>query len=498
MGKNLLIATCVFVGFTLLAGCLGSAANQDANVASQSISEAAADSTASSEDPASAEQTASPLLTLSPSPSIAIEPTPTLTPTYRRNETFVLRAGTVPATPTSAEATTTSTEGTGFTIAFIDVGQGDATLVIASNGETLLIDGGRSKERIRDRLERLGVNDIDAIAATHPDADHIAGLLEALDLFEIERVYLNGGTSTSQTFADLMSAIDLEGSTTAVMSSGATIPLGDLLISVLHPGALTGDSNVDSLVVQITCGTVDVLLTGDAEIPSENAMLSAGTLVDVDVLKAGHHGSNTSNSVEFLEAVKPEVVVISAGLENQYGHPHQEVIDRFTAIGASIVRTDTTEDDDTVVMMSDCDTYQFSSGVAATEEMTHSPTPVQPEPTIAPTALPTAVVAETCGGASAEIISLDKTSKPEVVTISGSGDLTGWSLVSVRGQQRYEFPEGFVLNATVEIQSFTPQFGDSSSMLFWTAGPIWNNSEDDDVDIYDCNGDLVSTFDDGQ
>ena len=162
MGKNLLIATCVFVGFTLLAGCLGSAANQDANVASQSISEAAADSTASSEGPASAEQTASPLLTLSPSPSIAIEPTPTLTPTYRRNETFVLRAGTVPATPTSAEATTTSTEGTGFTIAFIDVGQGDATLVIASNGETLLIDGGRSKERIRDRLERLGVNDIDA------------------------------------------------------------------------------------------------------------------------------------------------------------------------------------------------------------------------------------------------------------------------------------------------------------------------------------------------
>ena len=497
MGKNLLIATCVFVGFTLLAGCLGSAANQDANVASQSISEAAADSTASSEGPASAEQTASPLLTLSPSPSIAIEPTPTLTPTYRRNETFVLRAGTVPATPTSAEATTTSTEGTGFTIAFIDVGQGDATLVIASNGETLLIDGGRSKERIRDRLERLGVNDIDAIAATHPDADHIAGLLEALDLFEIERVYMNGGTSTSQTFADLMSAIDLEGSTTAVMSSGATIPLGDLLISVLHPGALTGDSNVDSLVVQITCGTVDVLLTGDAEIPSENAMLSAGTLVDVDVLKAGHHGSNTSNSVAFLDVVKPEVVVISAGLDNQYGHPHQEVMDRFAALGASVIRTDTTDEDDTVLLTSDCTTYQFSSGRAPTEETTQGPTPTLPLPTTTPIAQATAPVSESCGGATAQIVGLDKTSKPEVVAIAGNGDLTGWYLVSVRGQQRYEFPSGFVLDGTVEVRSATPQFEDSSSKLHWSASAIWNNAEDDDAELYDCDERLVDRFDDG-
>jgi beta-lactamase superfamily II metal-dependent hydrolase len=196
--------------------------------------------------------------------------------------------GTVPDTPTPAVASSPPTESLGFKIAFIDVGQGDATLVVANNGGTLLIDGGHSQQRIRDRLDRLRVEDLDAIAATHSDADHITGLLEAFERFEIERVYLNGGTSTSQTFADLMSAIEVEGSVASVLSNGDTIPLGDLQIRVIQPSTLTGDSNVDSLVIQISCGTVDVLLTGDAEAPSENAMLDAETLSAVDVLKAGH------------------------------------------------------------------------------------------------------------------------------------------------------------------------------------------------------------------
>ena len=111
---------------------------------------------------------------------------------------------------------------TGFTIYFIDVEQGDATLIVASNGETLLVDGGRSKTRIRDRLERLGIEDLDAIAMTHPDADHIAGLVEVLDLYPIERVYLNGGESESQTFANLMAGIGQEGAVVVTVTRGNT------------------------------------------------------------------------------------------------------------------------------------------------------------------------------------------------------------------------------------------------------------------------------------
>ena len=497
MSKNLRTAVVIAIGLVVLSGCLEPAANQASTAATELAGEAAVDQPAFTAVPAAAQQTASSSPTVSPSPAVVIEPTATRTPTYRR-KTFVLSAGSLTETPPPTEASKATTEGLGFTIAFIDVGQGDATLVIANNGETLLIDGGRSKERIRDRLDRLGVGDLDAVAATHPDADHIAGLLEALDLFVVERIYLNGGTSASQTFADLLAAIELELSAVTVLASGDTIPLGDLEITVLHPNTLTGDSNVDSLVIQISCGTVEVLLTGDAEVPSENAMLNAGTLSDVDVLKAGHHGSNTSNSVAFLDVVKPEVVVISAGLDNQYGHPHQEVIDRFAALGASVIRTDTTDEDDTVIMTSDCSTYGFSSGAAPTEETTQRPTPTPPEPTGTPIAQATASVSESCGGATAQIVGLDKTGKPEIVTISGNGVLTGWSIFSVRGQQQYEFPDGFVLNTTVEIHSVTPQFEDSSSKVHWSASAIWNNTEDDDAELYDCDGLLVSTFDDGE
>jgi len=170
--------------------------------------------------------------------------------------------------------------------------------------------------------------------------------------------------------------------------------------------------------------------------------------------------------------IEPEVVIISAGLENQYGHPHQKVIDRIAEIGASIVYTDTTQNDETVLMTSDCDSYEFSSGAAAAQKTTQSPTSTAPEPTMTPNDQPTATVSESCSGASAEIIGLDKNGKPEVVTISGNGDLSGWYIVSVRGTQRYEFPSGFMLNTVVEVQSFTPQFEDSPSKLFWSSSPF--------------------------
>jgi beta-lactamase superfamily II metal-dependent hydrolase len=265
---------------------------------------------------------------------------------------------------------TTVTADGGFTIHFIDVEQGDATLIVASTGETLLVDGGRSKDRIRDRLERLGIEDLDAIAMTHPDADHIAGLVEALALYRIERVYLNGGETDTKTYENLVSGIEGEGAQVSTVSRGDNnnvIPLGDLNIRVLHPGELTGDSNVDSMVLLVSCGQVEALLMADAEAESEEEMIQAGVLVEVEVLKVGHHGSDTSTTQAFLDLVKPEVGVISAGLENSYGHPHQEVVDRLEASSVEIIVTDTSEADDTVTLETDCQDYGFERTSDATQ-----------------------------------------------------------------------------------------------------------------------------------
>lgn len=245
-----------------------------------------------------------------------------------------------------------------FRVDFIDVGQGDATLVRV-NGERLLIDGGRSQARIEERLRTLGVTHIDAILSTHPDADHIAGLVRVLQLYAVERVYLNGGTSSSQTYADYLTLVESSGAAVAVLSRGETIPLGGLELDVLHPAGITGDSNADSLVVLLRCGAVNVILTGDATIASEESMLAAGVVTPVEVLKVGHHGSNTSTGQPFLDALQPAYAVISAGMNSQYGHPHAEVVARLVAMDVEIYHTDLTPDDDTVTMTSDCATVTF-------------------------------------------------------------------------------------------------------------------------------------------
>jgi len=292
-------------------------------------------------------------------------------------EQTLVRAAVVPmvaadSAPTASIPTGTPTSAPSnqsFTIHFIDVGQGDAMLVTV-NGYRLLVDGGPSKERLRTRLQSLGITDIDAILVTNPDADHIRGLIEALAMFQVETSYASLSTNTTQVYGELQSAIATEpGIQKVTLTRGATIPVGGLQLQVLHPATVTGDRNDDSLVLRLSCGTVDVLLMGDATTSSEASMLAAGLIPDVEVVKAGHHGSRTSSGQAFIAAAKPEYVVFTAGLNSQYGHPHAEVVARFQAAGAQVISTDTSTGDDTQLMTSNCATYSFAmvggGGIAA-------------------------------------------------------------------------------------------------------------------------------------
>jgi competence protein ComEC len=237
-----------------------------------------------------------------------------------------------------------------FQVVFIDVGQGDSAL-ITLNGERMLIDGGRSGTLIVSRLKALNVSRLDAVVATHPDADHAGGLAGVLRAFPVSRIYVNGDVSSTETYTEFLAVAAAEpGAALTTLTRGDEVALGGMEFRVLNPGPLTADTNEDAIVLRAACGTVSVLFTADAEKKAEESMLAAGVVSDVDVLKAGHHGSNGSSSTAFLDAAKPEVAVISAGRTNSYGHPAPGAMARLAAEGAEFEYTDTTAGNDSVTM----------------------------------------------------------------------------------------------------------------------------------------------------
>jgi beta-lactamase superfamily II metal-dependent hydrolase len=251
----------------------------------------------------------------------------------------------------------------GFTVHFIDVGQGDSILVEAGDAD-ILVDGGPSGSAVLSYLAGQNVPDIDLLVATHMHADHIGGLDDVLAQYNVHEVWTNGATATSQTYQDFAAAVATEGATDREIRRGYSAQFGGVTLTALHPvDPLTGDANGDSIVLRLSCGSVDVLLTGDANADSEASMLGDPSVaLDADVLKVGHHGSATSTSDAFLDAVTPNDAVISVGAGNTYGHPTQETLNRLAAHGATIYRTDL---NGTVVLTSDCNTYSISATGAA-------------------------------------------------------------------------------------------------------------------------------------
>ena len=255
-------------------------------------------------------------------------------------------AGSAAATAGSAPGQTVQLPGETYeedaelTVRFLDVGQGDATL-LESRGHWLLIDGGApsASRKIYATLEKLGVSHLDAVIATHPDADHIGGIAAALNYATCDSLYCSVDRSDSETFAHMVKYNERNGSGIVVPQNGDSFTLGDATVTFLRTQQAFSDSNNGSLVVRIDCGGASFLFPGDAENPAEQALLSEGANVSATVLHAGHHGSLTSTSAAFLAAVAPRYAVVSVGV-NDYGHPSERVMERIQDFGAAIYRTD--------------------------------------------------------------------------------------------------------------------------------------------------------------
>ncbi len=228
---------------------------------------------------------------------------------------------------------------------FIDVGQGDSTLIRTPSGNILVDAGENSAERdLKNYLDICGVETIEYAVFTHPDSDHIGGADMVLKEYKVNNVIMSDADGDSAVFRRLEDAIAEEGCPVYYALPGETYSLGefDMFIFSPDPNAKL-DSNNSSLVIKATWGDTTAMLTGDAEKPAEESILAtySGAELGSMLLKMGHHGSRTSSTDAWLAAVKPKIAVISCGLNNSYGHPHPEALARIKAyVGDSIYRTD--------------------------------------------------------------------------------------------------------------------------------------------------------------
>lgn len=226
---------------------------------------------------------------------------------------------------------------------FIDVGQGDAML-IQLNGYTLLIDAGpeASYPKLKSYLDKNGIYNFDYVIATHPHEDHIGGMPELLKQYSIKNVYGSKVINNTDNFKCMVEELKNKKLKIQVLRAGSNLKLGDdAILKILSPTEESyKDMNNYSVVVKLEYKKVSFLFMGDAETEVESKLLLNKTDVTADVLKIGHHGSNSSTSEEFLKAVSPKYAVISCGKNNDYGHPHKETIEKLKQLNIKYFRTD--------------------------------------------------------------------------------------------------------------------------------------------------------------
>ena len=226
-------------------------------------------------------------------------------------------------------------------IHYIDVGQGSATL-LNSGSHAMLIDTGDSDQgtKIQLYLKKQGVENLDYLVLTHPDADHIGGAPVIITKLGIWQLFLSNYKKDNKTTQKVTDAMQYKGLTASDYQVGDTFALGNASFTILAPVKEYADSNNASIALMVQNGNNRFLFTGDCEAEAEADMVASQADLHADVYLAGHHGSDTASSQAFMDAVSPAYAVISCGEGNSYGHPHAEVLNRFRSMGIQVFRTD--------------------------------------------------------------------------------------------------------------------------------------------------------------
>lgn len=239
-----------------------------------------------------------------------------------------------------------------LTIYFFDVGQADSILV-ANNNEYMLIDAGNNEDGpllVKYLREELGINKLNYVVGTHPHEDHIGGLDDIINNFEIDNVLLPDAITTTKTFEDVIDAIDSKNLEITIPDIDSSFKVGEAEVKVLHTGTDTSDLNNTSIVLKLTFGTKKYLFTGDAT--SEVEKIISDKVGNIDVLKVGHHGSAYSTTNKFLLATRPEYAIISVAQDNSYNHPSKDTLNRLNKFTKNIYLT---SELGTIILTSDGD-----------------------------------------------------------------------------------------------------------------------------------------------
>lgn len=425
-------------------------------------------------------------------------------------------------TPTADTTITESATPEGeLSVHLLNVGQGSSTLIIGPEGETILIDTGDWTDNGEDviaYLEAQGVTRIDHLVTSHPDADHIGGHAAVIEHFEtngegVGAVYDPGIASSSATYEAYLDAVEAHDVTLYRAQAGDSIQMRGVDARILAPPAeylANDDRNENSIVLHLQFGASRFLLPGDGEVASEEYLVDTyGNSLDSTVLVAGHHGSQSSTSEPFLNAVSPRAAVISSAYDSQYGHPHEAVLSRlaarsiptywtathgtirFTSNG-SAVRVATQQDAPTTATELRTgapidpgteggltDRFVIYADGSETGPLTDSEATTAPPETptgTSDTALDVVEVNADADGDDAENLN------DEYVVFENTGtsslDLSGWELADA-ADHTYTIPEGTVLDPGERITIHTGSGTDTATDLYWgQSRPVWNNDGD--------------------